>query len=284
VLHLTTPGVATVSPGSDLVATATSYSYDGPAQLSPVTLAAVSATATSYGYDGPANNSQSRVEPPALSPMTASRTTSSGSATPWRSELTQHAVSAAEDATSISARAVRFTQDSAGNTFKDGRSVEQLANDPASGKVDPGSIAPIRVFSKDGDLYSLDNRRLFAGQYGNVNLPFSWATPAEIAARNQTQVLGGTGDHDSWTGMVVGSMTTRDGTAGRDVVIATNEEMLTEFRGGNDWENPTLDRYLEAFAALLGSIDNHYVNTGQPVPQDPWVIVAEVFRGAKYYE
>lgn len=79
-------------------------------------------------------------------------------------------------------------------------------------------------------------------------------------------------------------MTTGDGTAGRDVVIATIEAMLTEFRGANDWENSTLDRYLEAFAALLGSIDNHYVNTGQPVPQDPWVIVAEVFRGARYYE
>ena len=32
----------------------------------------------------------------------------------------------------------------------------------------------------------------FAGQYADVSLPYTWASPAEIAARNQTQIFGGT--------------------------------------------------------------------------------------------
>jgi len=50
----------------------------------------------------------------------------------------------------------------------------------------------IRIFEKDGNIHSLDNRRLFAGQYADVSLPYRWATPGEIAARNQTQIFGGT--------------------------------------------------------------------------------------------
>ena len=73
---------------------------------------------------------------------------------------------AAEDGT-IPANALRFTQDSAGSTFKNRGSVEDLADGLADGTVDPNSIEPIRVFAKDDrNLYSLDNRRLFAGQFG----------------------------------------------------------------------------------------------------------------------
>ena len=41
------------------------------------------------------------------------------------------------------------------------------------------------------------------------------------------------------------------------------------------------EAFLDSFAALLGSIENVYVNEGKPVPTDPWVILAEVFRGAR---
>jgi hypothetical protein len=37
----------------------------------------------------------------------------------------------------------------------------------------------------------LDNRRLFAGQYAGVQLPYRIATPAEIAGRDMTYVDGG---------------------------------------------------------------------------------------------
>lgn len=53
-------------------------------------------------------------------------------------------------------------------------------------------MPPIRLFVRNGKLYSLDNGRLFAGQYAGVKLPYRMATPAEIAGRNQTQIFGGT--------------------------------------------------------------------------------------------
>ena len=56
----------------------------------------------------------------------------------------------------------------------------------------PEGMPAIRIFEKDGNIHSLDNRRLFAGQYADVSLPYRWATPGEIAARNQTQIFGGT--------------------------------------------------------------------------------------------
>jgi len=92
----------------------------------------------------------------------------------------------------IDASKVRFTQDSAGSTFSDGRSVLDLADDMARTGKAPEGLPQIRLFEQDGKLYSLDNRRLFAGQYAGVKLPYRMATPAEIAARNQTQVFDGT--------------------------------------------------------------------------------------------
>jgi hypothetical protein len=79
-------------------------------------------------------------------------------------------------------------------------------------------------------------------------------------------------------------MTSEHGLAGRDVVLATLADMLGELRGLPDWENVTLERYLEALTALLGSVENHYANTGQSTPDDPWRIIAEVLKGARYYE
>ncbi len=92
----------------------------------------------------------------------------------------------------LPARDVRFTQDSIGSTFKDGRSVMDTADEWAAAGKAPEEMEPIRIFTKDGNVHSLDNRRLFAGQYANVSLPYRWATSSEIAARNQTQIYGGT--------------------------------------------------------------------------------------------
>jgi len=94
----------------------------------------------------------------------------------------------------IPARSVRFTQDSAGKSFKDGRSVMDLATGLSDGSVDPSSLPPIRIFNDEqGVLRSLDNRRLFAGQYADVELPYQWATPSEIASRSMTYVQNGDG-------------------------------------------------------------------------------------------
>jgi hypothetical protein len=82
----------------------------------------------------------------------------------------------------IAARSVRFTQDSIGANFKNGGSVMQLGEDLANGAVSPADLPEIRVFEQDGDLYSLDNRRLFAGQMADVDLQYRMATQQEMDA------------------------------------------------------------------------------------------------------
>ena len=72
---------------------------------------------------------------------------------------------------------------------------------------------------------------------------------------------------------------------GRDELIAAIDELRAELAAGADgWENNSLDRYLEALGALLGSIENAYLNEGQAVPQNAWSVMAEVVRGARFYE
>jgi len=59
-------------------------------------------------------------------------------------------------------------------------SVLHLAQDFASGATSPSELPPIRLFEEGGNLYSLANRRLFAGQVADVNLPYRMATQPEI--------------------------------------------------------------------------------------------------------
>ena len=90
----------------------------------------------------------------------------------------------------ISSRTVSFTQDSAGASFRDGRSIFDLANDMAATGKAPDNLPPIRLFIRNGSIYSLDNRRLFAGQYANVDLPYRWATRSAIRAEERIRDLG----------------------------------------------------------------------------------------------
>jgi RHS repeat-associated protein len=84
------------------------------------------------------------------------------------------------DSGSISAGSVRFTQDSISQDFRGGGSVMKLAQDIVGGVVAPGDLPQIRIFERNGLLYSLDNRRLFAGKMADVDLPYRMATQAEL--------------------------------------------------------------------------------------------------------
>jgi hypothetical protein len=56
----------------------------------------------------------------------------------------------------------------------------KLAQDIVGGVVAPGDLPQIRIFERNGLLYSLDNRRLFAGKMADVDLPYRMATQAEL--------------------------------------------------------------------------------------------------------
>ena len=87
---------------------------------------------------------------------------------------------AAEDV--IDPAVVRFSQDSVRGTFKDGRSIDDLVAGLKGGSVKSGDVPAIRLVERDGDLFSLDNRRLLAFQRAGVPVPYRMATADEAAS------------------------------------------------------------------------------------------------------
>ena len=59
--------------------------------------------------------------------------------------------------------------------------MKALVGDLKSGAVKPRDLPPIRIFEKDGLVFSLDNRRLFAAREAGVKVHTVPATAAEIA-------------------------------------------------------------------------------------------------------
>lgn len=65
------------------------------------------------------------------------------------------------------------------------------------------------------------------------------------------------------------------------------ERMHADFTdsGKDEWENPTLDRYLDALAAFAEALPAVYANQGEPMPEQPtWGLVALLLAGATGYE
>lgn len=54
----------------------------------------------------------------------------------------------------------------------------------------------------------------------------------------------------------------------------------------DEWENKTLDTFLEALSAYANDVQGYFENTGQPVNADEpsWQTFADIFKGAKMYE
>lgn len=77
---------------------------------------------------------------------------------------------------------IRFSQSSIRGTFGNGRTVNGLADDLRSGVVQPGDVPAIRLAPRNGNYFSLDNRRLAAFQEEGVDVPYRMATADEIAA------------------------------------------------------------------------------------------------------
>ncbi len=53
----------------------------------------------------------------------------------------------------------------------------------------------------------------------------------------------------------------------------------------HEWENHTLERYLDALAAMIDSVDSLLANRGENLPKQPsWALIAELLVGASGYE
>jgi hypothetical protein len=90
---------------------------------------------------------------------------------------------------------IRFSQDSISSVFKDGSTVDDMIKGLKTGKINPNDVPAIRIFEKEGAIYSLDNRRLYAFREAGIdNIPYRWATKKEITneAWKFTTTNGGT--------------------------------------------------------------------------------------------
>lgn len=68
-------------------------------------------------------------------------------------------------------------------------------------------------------------------------------------------------------------------------LIAVVTSLWTNLQAHPDqWENPTLEQFLQAMAAWLASFPQMYVNLGRPVPEPDWQFVADVLRAARVCE
>jgi hypothetical protein len=81
----------------------------------------------------------------------------------------------------LNPQSIRFNQASMKATFRDGTSIDDLAEGLRSGRIRPHDIPPIRVFEREGKLFTLDNRRLEAFRRAGIDVPVRMATPQEIA-------------------------------------------------------------------------------------------------------
>ncbi|NJL28319.1 MAG: hypothetical protein HC897_10735 [Thermoanaerobaculia bacterium] len=87
--------------------------------------------------------------------------------------LTAEGLLALPRAGTIDPSRIRFSQDSISFQFKEGAgSVDDLITGLKSGRFDPSSIPPIRIVAKDGKVFTLDNRRLYAFQHAGVEIPY----------------------------------------------------------------------------------------------------------------
>ena len=87
----------------------------------------------------------------------------------------------AAETTTIDAASVRFSQSSISRNFSTGGTIDDLAAGLRNGSINPANIPPIRLIEQDGNLFSLDNRRLWSFQQAEVPVPYRMATPQEAA-------------------------------------------------------------------------------------------------------
>ncbi|MFJ4920145.1 hypothetical protein [Streptomyces sp. NPDC088725] len=73
---------------------------------------------------------------------------------------------------------------------------------------------------------------------------------------------------------------------GRDDFVAFLHDLRRDFeQRGGEWENATLDRFLEGMASWVASSDGWYRNFGRELPPGgDWTFFARALMAARIYE
>jgi hypothetical protein len=96
-----------------------------------------------------------------------------------------HNVKCSRLVTGVDPSEIRFSQSSVANTIgtpNGPRPMRKLVKDLVGGRLSADDLPPIRVFGKDGHVFTLDNRRLKAFQVAGKPINTVRATAKEIAA------------------------------------------------------------------------------------------------------
>lgn len=73
----------------------------------------------------------------------------------------------------------------------------------------------------------------------------------------------------------------------RKDVLRVIREMIADYEqsGAAEWENGTLERFLEAFGGFINDLDGYFANHGKPTPAQPdWALLALLLVAATGYE
>lgn len=139
--------------------------------------AAASRTLLAYNYDVSLSTPAAGIYQPGSVPAAGGFAGPTRAIVESKTRTTTASVAAegGEGVVTMPARSTNFTQNSIKATFSDGRSVFDQG-------LNPATAPPMRVFEEDGQLYSLDTRRLLVGQLQDANVPVRYTTPAEYNA------------------------------------------------------------------------------------------------------
>ncbi len=80
----------------------------------------------------------------------------------------------------VNPKTIRFTQKSINNEFSNGRTLRSVINDLKVSNISSNDFPPIRVFQRNGQTFTLDNRRLKVFQEAGIRIRTVSATKEEI--------------------------------------------------------------------------------------------------------
>ncbi|MFI1371201.1 hypothetical protein ACH4UY_04210 [Streptomyces longwoodensis] len=85
---------------------------------------------------------------------------------------------------------------------------------------------------------------------------------------------------------MTGPLLPDDRIADRDAFVAFLSRLRADYAAnGPQWENPTLDRFLEALEAWVAASPAAYRNHGRDLPPDgDWTFFAHALTAARIYE
>jgi hypothetical protein len=78
---------------------------------------------------------------------------------------------------------IRFSQASISYRFREGGTIDGLAEALRTGRIRAEDLPPLRLIELRGQFFTLDNRRLEAFRRAGVEVVWRMATPEELAAQ-----------------------------------------------------------------------------------------------------